>query len=78
MPNEINPNQLGKQNLTQSDLETATSVRCEKCKSAVWSQGFVMKKTSALSSVGEQVLQIPVIYCVMCGTPLKESCPIPI
>lgn len=80
MGNNISPNGppsgTGQVNMSIEDLNTAKTTRCEKCNSAVWDQGFVIKETSPVSKVGQQVIQLPVIYCVMCGTPLKGSCPI--
>jgi len=64
--------------ITAEDLEMATTSKCEKCQAVVFNQGFIMKKTSPLSKVGETLLQLPVVYCVMCGTILPDSCPFPI
>jgi len=60
------------------ELETAETIKCSNCNAVVWDTGFVMKKTSPLSKVGEQMVQLPVIYCKVCGTPYPESCPVKI
>jgi len=66
----------GGPSVSMEDIEDAETITCEKCKSVVFHHGFVIKKTSALSKVGEQVFEIPIVYCAMCGTPVKDSCPI--
>lgn len=58
------------------ELNTAETLKCLKCQGVVWGQGVVIKKTSALSIGGEQVVQLPVMFCQMCGTPLPNSCPV--
>lgn len=67
-----------KQQLTLLELEAAKTIKCEKCNSVVWDTGFIMKKTSPLSRVGEHTIQLPVIYCKSCGFPFPESCPVAI
>jgi len=78
MNNQLGQIPPGQPQITLQDLESATTNECEKCKGVVFNQGFIMKKTSALSAVGEHMVQLPCIYCVMCGTIIPESCPLPI
>jgi len=66
------------QQISFVELQAAKTVKCEKCNSVVWDTGFIMKKTSPLSKVGEHVVQLPVIYCKSCGFPFPESCPVAI
>jgi len=78
MEQGINPEAMmgARPQVSQEDVESGETVGCEKCKSVVFHHGFVMKKTSSLSQIGEQIFEIPVVFCAMCGTPIKESCPI--
>lgn len=75
---QMDPNILNQTNITVADLESASTISCEKCGGVVWDHGFVMKKTSPMSKIGEHVVQLPVIFCKMCGTPFKDSCPVAI
>ncbi len=68
----------GQAQISIEDLKSAETVKCGKCQSSVWGQGMVIKKTSALSMTGEQMVNLPVIFCQACGTPLPDSCPIDI
>ena len=71
--NQVNPTMM--QNITMEDLATAKTETCE-CGCVVFDQGVIIKKTSPLSKIGEKAIQIPVMYCVKCGTVVKESCPV--
>jgi len=64
--------------ISLDELQSAETVKCEKCEAIVWDTGFIIKKTSPLSRVGEQAVQLPVIYCKVCGNPFSESCPVPL
>jgi len=64
--------------LSLDEVKEAVTQICEKegCDGFIFEQGTIMKKTSVLSKVGQQMIAIPIVYCIECHTPLKESCPI--
>ncbi len=70
-----NPAQPQQSGPTLEDLNNAKTISCEKCQCVTWAHGFLLKRTSALSLVGEQNVAVPVIYCNQCGTPNKNSVP---
>lgn len=52
--------------------ENTTEVLCENCKTGLFEQCIMLRKMSALMSPNgvEQMIQIPVMVCKNCGTPL--------
>ncbi len=52
--------------------ENTTEVLCKNCKTGLFKQCIMIRKMSALiSPTGtEQLIQIPVMVCINCGTPI--------
>ena len=59
-------------NITEENTE---AVLCGKCKSPIFEQCIVMRKVSAfISPTGkEELIQMPLMVCKGCGTPMIED-----
>lgn len=59
--------------------DQTTGVVCEKCSSNVFSEGIILRKVSkflvATTSSKDQVIPVPVFYCVQCKHVNKEFLP---
>ena len=59
---------------TMDELLEAETIQCIKCSGIIWDQGFALKKVKSITGK-EQYIQIPIIFCKLCGTPLNNTIP---
>ncbi len=60
---------------TMDDLLEAETIKCAACSSIVWDQGFALKKVKSMTGQ-DQFVQIPIVFCKICGTPLDQVGPV--
>ena len=60
-------------------FEQTSGVICEKCQGNTFSEGYILRKVSkfliASSSDKDQVIPVPVFYCIKCGHVNQEFLP---